>query len=163
MAKKIPKTKITRLFNMGVSLRDIAFQVDVPLSAVKRYVSKKLSDKMDEMWATAVKKRDGECLICGARHDLNAHHLIERGNKRFRWSLKNGITLCQNHHVFSRDISAHAPNTAAALRFSEWLQSEYPELYNNTLENSNKKQEGKLDIFECYDRLKGEIDELEAR
>ena len=64
-------------------------------------------------WMDAVKERDGACLRCGSKVDLEAHHknelatLIEKHDIKNRddaracvdlWDANNGETLCQKCH-----------------------------------------------------------------
>jgi hypothetical protein len=64
-------------------------------------------------WMLAVRERDGQCLQCGARENLESHHktelakLIERFGIKSRddartcvalWDISNGETLCQLCH-----------------------------------------------------------------
>lgn len=70
--------------------------------------AKKLLKQQDKAWSLAVKERDNnKCVYCGETKMVNAHHLIPRENKFFRHLIENGVTLCQKHHKFSLDISAH--------------------------------------------------------
>lgn len=71
---------------------------------------KRLRKKCDELWSQAVRKRDGECVLCGKRETLNAHHWIHskaQGNKH-RWNVKNGVTLCYPCHVYKVHTYASA-------------------------------------------------------
>jgi len=63
--------------------------------------------KTDKIWSKMVRERDGECLHCGAKENLNAHHLFGRSKSATRYELTNGFTLCVLHHTFSPDWSAH--------------------------------------------------------
>ena len=64
--------------------------------------------ELDYSWAGTIKARDGwKCVICGDDYAPNAHHIIPREHKEYRYCLDNGITLCRKHHKFSRVISAH--------------------------------------------------------
>lgn len=64
-------------------------------------------------WMEAVKKRDGECRLCGGKEELEADHIIslalllERYKIKNRdearackelWDIENGITLCRRCH-----------------------------------------------------------------
>lgn len=69
---------------------------------------KKENRKKDKEWAQAVKLRDNnKCIICSDTVRLNAHHIIPREDKSFRWEIDNGLTLCPRHHRFSFSFSAH--------------------------------------------------------
>lgn len=60
---------------------------------------KKLIAKLDKKWSKAVIERDkGICQKCGEPGN-NPHHVFLRRYMGSRFLLKNGITLCQNHHV----------------------------------------------------------------
>jgi 5-methylcytosine-specific restriction endonuclease McrA len=53
-------------------------------------------------WKTKVYKRDGyQCQWpgCKERQNLNAHHIYKyRDHPHLRYTVKNGITLCEKHH-----------------------------------------------------------------
>lgn len=64
--------------------------------------------KEDRDWAKKVKERDGwKCVICGENRLLNAHHIIARENKKTKYDIHNGLSLCPTHHFFNRQLSAH--------------------------------------------------------
>jgi hypothetical protein len=76
-----------------------------------------------EAWATMVKARDNwVCCICGLGYAPNAHHIIPREVKATALDPDNGITLCRNHHKFSRKLSAHNN----PLAFFLWLAKYKP-------------------------------------
>lgn len=87
-------------------------------------MAKRKIRKEDRDWAKKIKERDGECVICGAKEYLNAHHIIPREIKEFKYDLKNGITLCPRHHRFSYELSAHQN----PLSFFMWLEQHRPML-----------------------------------
>lgn len=74
---------------------------------------------LEKEWSLAIRERDGHnCVICGSQFHPNAHHIVPREIKKYKFDLDNGITLCTKHHKFSRKISAH--NNPMA--FFLWLQ-----------------------------------------
>ena len=79
--------------------------------------------KEDKEWANQVKERDGECVICGEKEKLNAHHIIPREIHETKLDINNGISLCPKHHIFSRIISAHNN----PLGFFIWLIKNRPD------------------------------------
>lgn len=82
--------------------------------------------KLNEVWAYTIKERDRwACVICGSTFKPNAHHIIPREHKDFITNMDNGITLCTNHHKFSRFISAHNN----PLAFFLWLERFQPHLF----------------------------------
>ena len=79
----------------------------------------------DKAWALNVKKRDGfECAICKSNERLNSHHILPRELHDTKLDLRNGITLCCKHHMFSREISAHNN----PLAFFIWMEKNRPEI-----------------------------------
>ena len=101
----------------------------------------KLQKEMDYIWADTIKHRDNySCAICVSTFHPNAHHIIPRENKQFRYLLDNGLTLCTSHHKFSRRISAH--NNPFA--FFLWLQKFYPNTFLAAAERTKEmlKKEG---------------------
>lgn len=62
---------------------------------------KALKNKCDKLWSEAIRTRDGECVLCGRKDTLQAHHWIHskaQGNMH-RWDIKNGVTLCYACHI----------------------------------------------------------------
>lgn len=71
---------------------------------------KSLKTKCDRLWSEAVRTRDGECILCGRKDTLQAHHWIHsraQGNLH-RWNVKNGVTLCYGCHLHKVHIYASA-------------------------------------------------------
>ena len=92
----------------------------------KKKLEKRELNKKFKEWAEQVKSRDGKkCVICGDSKRLNAHHIIPRSNKDLRFEIKNGISICPLHHLFSREISAHMNSLA----FIIWLQENRKEQF----------------------------------
>jgi 5-methylcytosine-specific restriction endonuclease McrA len=81
--------------------------------------------KYDVLWSRFVRERDGECLYCGKREYLAAHHFLRRGIKATRLVLDNGVTLCASHHTFNHQFSAHRTPEA----FEKWFKRTYPDRY----------------------------------
>lgn len=83
----------------------------------KKLSRKALRAKRDKEWREAVMARDKCCRICKrAEGKLDAHHLIPKPFKEFRWDLDNGIILCFQHHKVGK-YSAHQN----AVWFTQWL------------------------------------------
>ena len=75
-------------------------------------------ERLDTLWSKKVKTLAGDkCEYCGKTTGLNSHHIFSRSNRRVRWDLDNGISVCVLHHVFGT-FSAHK----APLEFAEWLK-----------------------------------------
>lgn len=71
---------------------------------------KALKNKCDKLWSEAIRTRDGECILCGKKDTLQAHHWIHskaQGNMH-RWDVKNGITLCFACHIYKVHTYASA-------------------------------------------------------
>ena len=79
--------------------------------------------RQEKEWSRLIRYRDNwRCVICGSEYKPNAHHLIPREFKVFKYDLDNGITLCTKHHKFCRLVSAHN----APLAFFMWLERYKP-------------------------------------
>ena len=51
-------------------------------------------------WAEQVINRDNNCVLCGSKHDLEAHHVFKVNEYDDAYlDLNNGITLCNKCHL----------------------------------------------------------------
>ena len=83
--------------------------------------------KFDKIWSQFVRERDGECLYCGRKENLNAHHYKGRSCKATRLLLINGVSLCSGCHVFSSVFSAHKTPE----KFERWFKKTYPDRWKD--------------------------------
>ena len=62
---------------------------------------KKLIKKADSLWSLCVRNRDGQCVLCGSKNALQAHHWIVTRNQsnKYKYDLRNGVTLCYGCHI----------------------------------------------------------------
>ncbi len=80
--------------------------------------------KADALWSLAVRARAGNaCEICGAKENVQAHHLLDRSYSPTRHEPRNGVALCALHHKYSRFQSAHR----GGLLFHSWLAAARPD------------------------------------
>lgn len=78
-----------------------------------------------KQWSIDIRNRDKVCVICGTNKMLNAHHILPKEAKQYKFlmfDINNGITLCAKHHKFGYDISPHKN----PFRFILWLQDARP-------------------------------------
>jgi len=83
--------------------------------------------KYDKIWSKFARERDGECLYCGKREHLAAHHFKGRSCKATRLMLENAVTLCPSCHVFSSVFSAHKTPE----KFERWFKKTYPDRWKD--------------------------------
>ena len=80
----------------------------------------KPDNKLMREWSLKVKQQDDfKCAICGSKQMPNAHHIIPKERKEFRFLFLNGITLCPSHHKFNNILSAHKNPMAFYLWMAE--------------------------------------------
>ena len=62
---------------------------------------KRLIKKADSLWSQCVRSRDGQCVLCGSKSSLQAHHWILTRNQsnKYKYDLRNGVTLCYGCHI----------------------------------------------------------------
>lgn len=80
-----------------------------------------LYGKSPRVWARNVhKKHNYKCIVCDSRKDLNAHHL-DGWNiaKHMRFSVGNGVTVCETHHIDFHKEYGYGDNTKE--QFEEYL------------------------------------------
>ena len=106
--------------------------------------------KADRQWSINIHSA-GKCAICGGHSYLQAHHLIPREIKQYRYSIENGILLCVKHHKYDYVISAHKN----PLAFTIWLQNKKIEVWNWVVDAINNiDTEIKINYHDAYIELK---------
>lgn len=106
----------------------------------------KIRARIMRAWSEAVRTRDGfECIYCGKKKGeikpngkvvvIQAHHCLTRDAKGcpLRYDIRNGVSLCAEHHKFSNKISAHK----SPIVFYEWMRHNKSEQYEFILSHSN--------------------------
>ena len=69
---------------------------------------KKRIKKRDKEWSIRVKNSfNNICAFCDKDKYIQAHHIIPREIKKFRYNHLNGIALCPRHHKWGME-SAHS-------------------------------------------------------
>lgn len=122
------KANITRWYHDGQSVKEISDKTGVVCSIVIQRIAKTLRAECFRLWAKIV-TCEGKCAICGSTKDINGHHLLEKGAfPHLALNLENGLSLCANHHMFDRAISAHN-NSASIEAFRLWLKEHQSETY----------------------------------
>lgn len=125
---------------------------------------KRLRKKCDTLWSECVRTRDGECVLCGKKEGLNAHHWIHsraQGNMH-RWDVKNGITLCMPCHRYK-------VHTYASADIIERLKDEAfargivtPQEYEEIADNHTIAKFGVEDYEHIKDYLQAYLESLDA-
>jgi len=119
------------------------------LKKKKKPKRKIISNKLDKVWAEAVKqKADFQCEYCGKVKPLNSHHFYSRSIRSVRWDVDNGFCLCVGCHVFSSKFSAH--KTPA--EFVEWAIEKRGQEWYDIVKNK-KNTIKKFAIFELEELL----------
>ena len=103
----------------------------------KRNKKKTLENKLDKLWAEAVKiKANYRCECCGKSNVLlNSHHIFTRSRKATRFELDNGCCLCVGCHTFSSKLSAHK----TPVEFTHWLEKTKGKKWLKTLQDMSNE------------------------
>ena len=99
--------------------------------------SKKWKDRESlKKWREEVLIRDDyKCQICNKKPNKpHVHHIIPRQIKGLRYNLKNGITLCFNHHK----VGVQSPHLNS-IWFTMWLRKNKPSQYKYLMRWLNDK------------------------
>ena len=89
--------------------------------------------------------RDGKLIkkIEGKVFNTNAtcgHHVIPKSRSSFlRWEKKNICIVCQKHHNYGGDLSAHGTDSTAQHAFIEWFSKYRPDDYEYIMANKHTK------------------------
>jgi len=70
--------------------------------------------KLDKLFSEYIRKRDGKCLKCGKKTNLQTAHIHSRRHFNTRWDETNAVTLCVRCHLFW----AHKE----PVEFTEWVK-----------------------------------------
>jgi len=103
------------------------------------------------LWGKVIRERDGECLYCGTKEGLNAHHLLPKERyPLYMFALDNGFTLCTKHHKYGNP-SAHKHG----IWFSKFLREKFKKilvLAEGRVYNYGRLEK-KIDYLSEYKRL----------
>ena len=96
----------------------------------KKKSKKTIEREKHKEWREKILERDDyKCQICKRITGvLNAHHIIPKQFKEFKYDVQNGICLCFQHHR----VGKYSPHQNA-LFFSLWLQVVKPKQYDYVL------------------------------
>lgn len=120
---------------------------------MKKPTDKKLKKDLDKFWSIIARGRaDHTCEICGARGNMDAHHMEGRG-LNVRWDLATSICLCKKCHTFGK-VAAHSVSYSGQQEFHKRLQMVRPK---ELLEANAKKR----DVIKKWSRK--ELEELHAQ
>lgn len=113
----------------------------------------KLRLACDKIWQDIIKSR-GACEICGATQNLVGHHIITKHESSYlRYSIKNGICLCQHkchfgYHIKQSIIISKGIIERVGEETYKWLKDVYKTpvklnvlYYEDRLEELNKIKE----------------------
>lgn len=88
----------------------------------------KIKKELDALWSAKGRERDGKCALCGKTKSLQAHHYIKTKARslKYRWDLRNGITLCYGCHMYGvhKTASYDIVGKLAGLAITKGLVSE---------------------------------------
>lgn len=137
------KLKIIWMFKQGHDMSSIKSSAteDFPkitLARIRTIIKRHLEKRADGLWS-AVITQGGRCEVSGKTDSLQAHHLIHRANRLFRWNISNGISLNMYYHSLGNDIAAHGATDVTA-RFAEWMETHRPGQWQWFLENKDKNE-----------------------
>ena len=59
-----------------------------------------LTKKADKVFSLWIRQRDGRCLRCGKKENLQCAHIFSRSARSVRFEELNCITLCSGCHLF---------------------------------------------------------------
>lgn len=154
--KSEKKTKLLKCISCGNEFMQVRLaQKYCSRKCSSPYKDKKLKKpkhvSLDTLWANKVKeKAEYKCEVCGKETGLNSHHIFSRSNKRVRWDLDNGISVCVGHHVFGL-FSAHK----SPIEFIEWLKGQRgEEWYQRLREKANYNIEYKKRTKEVEEEIR---------
>lgn len=116
---------------------------------------KALTRRFDKLWRQRVlEAANYQCEVnkkCQGK--LSCHHIVGRRNFSTRFYIPNGVCLCDKHHVFDSEFSAHQN----PVDFSLWiLEKRGRDWWDDLLNQKNKIwRNWRLNLEEIEEHLKG--------
>lgn len=100
-------SQIFRYNNIGKSLNvleeaGLIIREETRIKVIKVWIDKHDRNSTEyKQWRIEVFTRDGfKCTNCGTANDIQAHHIKHwKDNKRERYEVSNGLTLCRKCHL----------------------------------------------------------------
>ncbi len=123
------------------------------LGSNKRKEEKKLIQKCDELVSKIVRLRDGRCVCCGSRENLQCGHLIKRGRMSTRFDLVNCNCQCSRCNYKHN----HYPEY-----YTDWFVLTYGvDKYHELFRRSWQTKDWTLtELTELKEELQQKLDEL---
>ncbi len=75
--------------------------------------------QLDAAFSKYVKKRDGKCVACGSRANLECAHVFGCGARSVRWNPLNAVTLCRECHAHDHQDDPRLAMRVAQERLTE--------------------------------------------
>jgi len=111
-------------------------------------------NRCDVLFSKIIRARDKKCMRCGRSEgvQLQCSHCASRGSLDGRFDELNALTLCASCHRWWHNY----PTKSA-----KWLEGEYPQVYERSLEVKHKIGGMKLWQYkELHTKLKARLKQL---
>ena len=59
-----------------------------------------LMNRADKLFSLQIRERDGACVVCHGKHNLQCGHIVSRKYRSVRWDEDNAVTLCAKCHMY---------------------------------------------------------------
>jgi len=110
--------------------------------------------KLDAVFSQIVRRRDGRCLRCHTRENLQCSHVIPKSASQFlRWDLSNAITLCTGCHLYWWHRYPHGA--------VEWFNGLFPGRHDELQARGRTGLGTKQDRVALYAALQAQLKERE--
>ena len=128
----------------GIRTKKKSIRTKKKIKVKKLPTIKRLRNKLDKVFNTYIKLRDGKCILSGVTEELQCSHYYDKRNSPFlRWDERNAHAMAKSIHF--RHHHGKAPD------YSLWMVKKYDIVFLEKLSiDSYKKYDPKR---EDYNRL----------
>ena len=117
---------------------------------------KRLINQLDRVFSRYIRLRDGACVICGSRENLNAGHIITRSVYSVRWDEENVWAQCRGCNF----LHEHRPEIFITWFINRFGRKKWEALLRRS--RTLKKWQN-YELTEMIQHYKEKIKELEGK
>jgi len=128
----------------------------IPRAIPKHKRISRLKKQADLLFSEYIRKRDGKCMYCGKKENLQCSHVYGRRWEDGRWDCDNAITLCAGCHLYRWHSGEYQ------VQMHEWFMETFADEWSRISKKHGTivKAKTEEELIEIRDNLKMKLNEV---